>query len=191
MSKQLFTAADIRKIINSKHSSFLLLGKDDIVTPEAVDVARECGIELIREDNFKPTTPSGQQRIQKNLERITTLPPLKMVIGNSVILDPFGIGLASSGTNVRLKDVITAADGSSMAAGYMALDKGLFPWKLTYDEIDIILEGSLIITRDNISVNGNPGDVIFIPKNSEITFSTNDKVRFIYVAFPANWNQMQ
>jgi len=77
-----------------------------------------------------------------------------------------------------------------MATGYMSLDKGEFPWKLTYDEVDIVLEGELIIKRDGIAVHGKPGDVIFIPKGSNITFGTPDKVRFIYVAYPANWNEL-
>jgi ethanolamine utilization protein EutQ len=97
--------------------------------------------------------------------------------------------LATPGTNVHLKDVVTSADGSSMAAGYMTLDKGEFPWTLTYDEVDIVVEGELVITRGNVSAHGRPGDVIFIPKGSSITFGTPDRVRFIYVAFPANWNE--
>ena len=82
------------------------------------------------------------------------------------------------------------ADGSSMAAGYIALDKGEFPWTLTYDEVDIILEGELVITRGDVKAHGMPGDVIFIPKGSIITFGTPNRVRFIYVAFPANWNEL-
>jgi ethanolamine utilization protein EutQ len=104
-------------------------------------------------------------------------------------MDPFGAGLAAPEMKVRLKDVITSADGSSMAAGYMALDKGEFPWTLTYDEVDVVLEGELVITRDGKSVHARAGDTIFIPKGSKITFGTPDYVRFIYVAFPANWNE--
>lgn len=187
MAKQLFTAADIRKLVNSNHSSFLILGKDDIVTPEAIDVAKENRIELIREVNDVPNFTSSLPL--NNKFPAPTLPPLKVVLGSSVIMDPFGNDIAEPGTNVRLKDVISSSDGSPMCTGYMALDKGVFPWKLSYDEIDIIIEGTLKITRGDICVNGNPGDVIFIPKDSEITFSTEDKVRFVYVAYPANWNE--
>jgi ethanolamine utilization protein EutQ len=30
--------------------------------------------------------------------------------------------------------------------------------------------------------------VIFIPKNSSITFGTPGHARFVYIAFPADWN---
>mgnify|MGYP003382805043 FL=1 len=82
-----------------------------------------------------------------------------------------------------------------MAAGYMALHAtqpggGVFPWTLTYDEVDIVLEGELVITRGDEQVRGGPGDVIFIPKGSAITFGTPHYARFVYVAYPANWSEL-
>jgi ethanolamine utilization protein EutQ len=71
----------------------------------------------------------------------------------------------------------------------MALEKGEFPWTLAYDEVDVVLEGELVITRDGKSARARAGDTIFIPKGSSITFGTPEHVRFIYVAFPANWNE--
>ena len=189
MPRQFFTAADIAQLAHQQKTDFLLLSPDDVVTHEAVDLARALGVRLVRETgggsplNASPAPP-GRPAVP------VALPPLKMVLGSGVILDPFGEGLATPGTNVRLKDVITAADGSSMAAGYMSLEKGEFPWMLTYDEVDIILEGELVITRGGVAAHGKPGDVIFIPKGSSITFGTPSRVRFIYVAFPANWNEL-
>jgi len=189
MPKQLFTATDIRRVAREQKSDLLIISPDDIVTPEAVDVARELGVRLLQENPVIQAPVLGTvQSLRPNATPLS-LPPLKMVFGGGVILDPFGEGLATPGTNVRLKDVITSADGSSMAAGYMALEKGEFPWTLTYDEVDIVLEGELIITRGSTAVHGKPGDVIFIPKGSSITFGTPGQVRFIYVAFPANWNE--
>jgi ethanolamine utilization protein EutQ len=109
-----------------------------------------------------------------------------------VALEPFAAGLAPPGMNVGLKDVITAANGAPMAAGYMSLDapaqgRGEFPWTLTYDEIDVVLEGELVITRSREVIRGGPGDLLFIPKGSAITFGTPSFARFVYVAFPANW----
>src|SRR5512140_315549 len=102
-SRQLFTAVDIRRIHNEQHSEMLVLGAQDIITPEAVDVARELGLRLIREtgvDGAPPSQPGGM------------LPPLKVVHRVEVAMDPFGEELATPGTNVRLKDVITSRDGA-------------------------------------------------------------------------------
>ncbi len=180
--RQLFTAADIRYLTQTRKSDVLVLAPDDLITPEAVDVARELGVRLVRE-----SAPAGSPAPPASLP--TVLPPLKVVRGASVVMDSFGADLATPGTNVRLKDIITSGHGSPMAAGYMALDKGEFPWTLTYDEIDIVLDGELVITRGAEQVRAGPGDTVFIPKGSTITFGTPHRVWFVYVTFPADWNQ--
>src|SRR3990172_6197461 len=182
--RQLFTAADIRRVAREQKSDLLVLGHADLITPEAVDRAKELGVRLGREP--PPDRPPAA------IPSPTALPPLKFVRSTSVVMDAFGEGLATPNMNVRLKDVITSADGSPMAAGYMALDAsasggGEFPWALNYDEIDIVLQGELVITRGNEVVRGGPGDLIYIPKGSSITFCTPSHVWFVYVTFPADW----
>ncbi len=71
-----------------------------------------------------------------------------------------------------------------MVAGYMSLDKGEAQRTLDRDEIDIVLEGELVIQRGSEQVRGKTGDVIYIPKGSSITFGTTNWTRFAYVTFP-------
>ncbi len=107
-----------------------------------------------------------------------------LVRGNSVKpgkLD--GVG----GKPIGVADVIGAADNSSVAAGYMQWDNCSFPWTLTYDEINVVLEGELHITCDGKVYKGRPGDVFFIPKGAAIEFGSPGKVRFVYVTYPADW----
>ena len=188
MPRQLFTAADIRRLGREQKSTLLFLSPEDILTPEAADTARELGVQVVRESAASPP-PAGYAPPASRPVFSRPLPPLKQIFGGGVVLDPFGEGLASPGAKVRLKDVVSSADGSPMAAGYMAIEKGEFPWTLTYDEVDIVLEGELVIRRGEMTARGGPGDVIYIPKGSSITFSTPSQVRFIYVAYPANWNE--
>jgi len=187
VSRQLFTAADIRRLAHAQKTDLLVLGHTDLITPEAVDLAKELGVRLIREP---PAAAMPQGATSPSVPRPTPLPPLKVVRGAGVVMDAFGADIATPGTNganARLKDVITSGDGSPMAAGYMALDKGEFPWTLNYDEVDIVLKGELVITRGGEVVRGGPGDVILIPKGSSITFGTPSQVWFVYVTFPADW----
>ncbi len=179
MSRQLFTASDVRRIHSEQSSDVLVIGAADIITPEAVDVAKDIGVTLVRE-----TSPT----VQATSMCPGALPPLKVVQGGLVTMEPFGEDLATPGTNVRLKDMITSADAAPVAVGYMALDRGEFPWTLTYSEIDVILEGELVITRGTEVVRGGPGDSIFIPKGSKITFGTPSHTRFVYITYPADWN---
>lgn len=168
-----------------------MLGQADIITHEAMDVAYSLGMKVIREAEVD--SKSGNDALlnfaRSGSSLAANLPPLKVVRGASVNMEPFLDGPATPGTNVRLKDVVVTQDRSPMGAGYMALDKGEMKWTLTYDEMDIVLEGELVITRGVEQVRGNPGDVIYIPKGSSITFGTPSRTRFVYVVFPVNWNE--
>jgi ethanolamine utilization protein EutQ len=182
MPRQLFTAEDIRRLAR-EHAGTLLLAPDDIVTHEAMDVAVALGLKLIRETE----SASGLRR--EAPLTVQNLPPLKVVRMSNVQVEPFLEGRTTPGTNVWLKDVVVTQDRSPMGAGYMSLDKGEMQWTLTYDEIDIVLEGELVITRGSEQVRGKTGDVIYIPKGSSITFGTPNWTRFVYVVFPVNWNE--
>ena len=182
MPRQLFTAEDIRRLARAKTET-LVLGHDDILTHEAVDTAYALGVKVIRE-------AGATLGLRKEPLPVTSnLPPLKVVHLASVQVEPFLEGKTTPGTNVWLKDVVVTQDRSPMGAGYMSLDKGEMQWTLTYDEIDIVLEGELVITRGSEQVRGKTGDVIYIPKGSSITFGTPSWTRFVYVVFPVNWNE--
>jgi ethanolamine utilization protein EutQ len=182
MPRQLFTAEDIRRLSREKTET-LVLGHDDIITHEASDVAYALGVKVIREAG------SGTVVRKETLPAMPNLPPLKVVRMADVQVEPFLEGKTTPGTNVWLKDVVVTEDRSPMGAGYMSLDKGEMQWTLTYDEIDIVLEGELVITRGTEQVRGKTGDVIYIPKGSSITFGTPSWTRFVYVVFPVNWNE--
>jgi len=184
MPRQLFTAEDIRRLAREKAAT-LVLGPDDIVTDEASDVAFSLGVRLVRETE----SPSALR-----VDAAPSIPLLKVVRGASVQMERFLEGVEIPGTNTRLKDVVTTEDRGPMGAGFMALDAppggvGQMAWTLNYDEIDIVLEGELVITRGSEQVRGGPGDVIYIPKGSSITFGTPNRTRFVYVVFPVNWNE--
>ena len=183
MPRQLFTADDIRRLARERVET-LVLAPDDIVTHEATDTAFALGVKLIRE------TESASVLRKDALSSVQqTLPPLKVVKMANVQMDRFTEGKTTPGTNVWLKDVVVTQDRSPMGAGYMSLDKGEMEWTLTYDEMDIVLEGELVITRGSEQVHGKAGDVIYIPKGSSITFGTPSWTRFVYVVFPVNWNE--
>lgn len=180
MPRQLFTAEDIRRLARDRVQT-LLLAPDDIVTHEATDTAIALGVKLIRET--ESTVSLKREALSPNL------PPLKVVRMSNIQVEPFLEGKTTPGTNVWLKDVVITQDRSPMGAGYMSLDKGEMQWTLTYDEIDIVLEGELVITRGSEQVRGKTGDVIYIPKGSSITFGTPNWTKFVYVVFPVNWNE--
>lgn len=112
---------------------------------------------------------------------------IKLVKGGSV---RFGrLDGVEGDCRIGITDVVGAADGSSMGAGFMQWENAFFPWTLNYDEVDLVLEGELHIRQNGETLVGQPGDLLFIPKGSAIEFGTPSRVRFLYVAWPANWQE--
>lgn len=163
-----------------------MLGAEDVITQEAEDLALRLGVSLIRQQSAPLKAPQPP-----STSAMPALPALRVVKGSAVNLERFNVNPAAEAARTRLKDVVTSGDGSPMSAGYMSLERGGFPWTLTYDEIDIVLEGELVITRGQEAARGLAGDVLFIPRGSSIEFSTPTSVRFVYVTYPADWEQQK
>ncbi|EGT9957006.1 DUF861 domain-containing protein [Listeria monocytogenes] len=88
---------------------------------------------------------------------------------------------------VYTKDLVTLEESKRLGFGLMEMKDTTFDWFLDYDEVDYIIEGRLDVVIDGRTVSAGPGEIIFIPKGSQIKFSVTDEARFIYVTYPADW----
>ncbi|WP_283674507.1 cupin domain-containing protein [Butyricicoccus sp. Marseille-Q5471] len=104
---------------------------------------------------------------------------------DTVKCEPFG-----GQPGVALKDVVDLQEAPRMGAGVMEIDHTSFEWTLTYDEYDLVLEGTLEIEIDGRVISGGPGDMIYIPKNSHIHFQSPGFTRYAYFVYPANWQEL-
>jgi ethanolamine utilization protein EutQ len=164
----------------------LVVAPGDRLTPLARDVAAERGLRILHD----PAGPGerGEPDGGRAGGRRGARPRLHHVAGvDRLELDPFPADLHRPEMDVRLRDVLGAAQGIPMAAGVMSLREGSFPWDLDYDEVEYVIEGELHITTADQRVVGRPGDVIAVPKGSAITFGTPSWTRFLYVTYPADW----
>lgn len=174
-----------------------------VVTPLARDIARERGITLDPAQSIvaSPTRMAEDATLEHQVRTIvaailgsagedsplTGKHPVKLARQRSATLSPFDQPGPGPDQKVQVGDVITAADGSPMAAGYMTLTEGSFWWDFTYDEVQVVLEGELHLGGDGGDQVGYPGDIFFIPKGSRITFGTPSWTKFVYITFPADW----
>lgn len=109
---------------------------------------------------------------------------LKVVRGNSVKFDTFDTG--NPDAKVSYQELISK-DEASMSAGLLTIDHSKFDWELTYEEIDYVIEGTLTVTIDGRTLTAYPGDVLYVPSGSKVTWGSPDKAKVFYVTYPANW----
>lgn len=102
-----------------------------------------------------------------------------------VRLDKFPFPIESD--KVWLRDLLSLEESPRLGCGVMEMDHTEFEWTLSYDEVNTVIEGTLDILVEGRRVRATAGQVIFIPKNTKIKFSTPDKARWMYVCYPANW----
>ncbi len=80
------------------------------------------------------------------------------------------------GVNAYFEDIVGSGDPKApISCGLFKIEKGN-PLVYTYDYDDhkIILEGHIFFSDGENKVKGEQGDVLFFPKGSTITFSTDD-----------------
>jgi len=113
---------------------------------------------------------------------------IALVKGRSVVCEEFNTG--NPRDKVGLTEILTRRESPNMTTGFMTMDHTAFDWHLMYDEIDYVVEGTLDIIVNGKTYRGQAGDVLFIPRDTKITFSTPDKCRFFFVTYPANWDEL-
>ena len=101
---------------------------------------------------------------------------------------PFDTG--KGGDKVYLTDLFSLEESPRLGCGIMEMKASCFNWVLNYDEIDYVIEGRLEIIVNGKEIVGEAGDTILIPKNTAIQFSVPDFARFLYVTYPANWEDI-
>ena len=92
---------------------------------------------------------------------------------------------------VYTHDLFSLAESPRLGCGVMEMTRTTFPWTLQYDEIDYVISGSLTIYHGQHAVTAQPGELILIPKGSSILFSVPDRARFLYVTYPADWQNQK
>jgi ethanolamine utilization protein EutQ (cupin superfamily) len=80
------------------------------------------------------------------------------------------------GTHAFLEDIVASDDAKApIACGLFRMEKGnALTYTYDYDEAKIIIEGSMYVSDGASKVNAKVGDVLFFPKGSTITFTSDN-----------------
>ena len=113
--------------------------------------------------------------------------PVKFFRPEAQITEADRLDTGNPADRVYTHDLFTLEQSPRLGLGLMVMEKTTFPWKLNYDEIDYVLDGTLTIRTEQGEVTARAGEGILIPKGTSIEFSAPDHARFLYITYPADW----
>ena len=205
--KKLITVTDVKKAAEERKST-LYIEPGTIITPAAKDSANELNIRMIEETEHTQqareispvistawkadVTPELVAKIVKQVmaslpgsmqpEMIKESDPsgLRLVKGNTVIYEKFNTRKPND--KVGIKEILSKRESPHMKTGFMTFEKTNFSRDLEFEEINYIIEGTLEMTLNGRTYHGEAGDVFFLPKDTNVTFSSPDKVAFFFVS---------
>lgn len=160
----------------------------DLLKKDSLEIAVRKALDEIKasESTFQLVNQQANLSVASETS-VDSNAEIKLIRGKEVRCTrfPFEIGLAGRG--VFSKDILSIEESPMLGAGFMEIFGVSFPWTLKYDEVEYVVEGVLNITTKDQKITATEGDVVFIPKNTEIEFSSPSRARFLYVTYPADW----
>ncbi len=185
---------------------------DWVLTPGAIDWAKEQGLtlnwgDIKRYDQFRKTPDPITCKIQPaaKLEDADCLKLQQMIKATvNTLMHPdrnrhipqhvkaaeipdTPLETGKAGDKITLQDAISFTN-SNLCAGIMSFDHSTLPWYCGYDEIAYVLEGEYHLQVGNEKFIGHPGDVLYLPANSQVVFGDpNAYGKVFYVTHPADW----
>lgn len=130
-----------------------------------------------------------RQIVMEKLGQTSPCPVKKLCVPSLDVTEVDRMDTGNPTDRVWTKDLLTLEESPRLGCGLMVMERTTFPWTLNYDELDYVISGRLDILIDGHKVSAGPGEVIYIPKGSSIQFSVEEKARFLYFVYPANWQQ--
>lgn len=169
-----------------------IIGHNVMGQPGVQHISAQPGVSEASVSSGTETGNSKDQDLKKAVQKILgevlkpacENPKATHVKGETVVIQPFLE--APPGQKVGLVDVIDSRVGN-LASGFMTFDHSQLPWFLNYDEVDYVIEGEFVLEVEGQVFRAKPGDVVYIPKGSQVVFSSPTFCKVFYCTYPANW----
>lgn len=120
-------------------------------------------------------------------EEAGTCPVKKVSLASIACTEQDRLDTGDAAHRVYTHDLFSLKESPRLGVGIMEMEESTFPWTLAYDEVDYVISGALTICWGEKRITAQPGEVLLLPKGSEIQFSAREKTRFLYVTYPADW----
>ena len=93
---------------------------------------------------------------------------------------------AEGGDMAQLAQVSGTEDGTPLGCGFARMTKARIEWTVKYDEVLIVLEGSLKVHVDSQVLEAGPKDSIWLPAGTALVYEAEEAL-IAYAIHPADW----
>ncbi len=84
----------------------------------------------------------------------------------------------------RFARIVRQPLSGGLGFGILEVDDIDADWFINYDEIFYILEGNFRVVIDGEVFEGNAGDTIFLPKDTQLHYASTGKAKLLYFVHP-------
>ncbi|MEM6623682.1 MAG: ethanolamine utilization protein EutQ [Pseudomonadota bacterium] len=90
------------------------------------------------------------------------------------------------GDQAQVVEISGTSLGTPLGTGFARLARADIPWTVRYDEVLLVLEGTVTVRTAAGDLTARPHDCIWLPAGTELSYIAEDALVF-YAMHPANW----
>ena len=94
------------------------------------------------------------------------------------------------GDMASVSEVTGAQSGTELGTGFVRFRNARIPWTVQYDEVLLVIEGSVTIHIEDELIEAKAKDAVWLPKGTKLTYVSESALVF-YAIHPANWSESQ
>ncbi|WP_321384059.1 hypothetical protein [uncultured Enterococcus sp.] len=195
--KKLISMADMEQLLTEQKKE-CVVATDTIITPAAIDFAEEKGIRLIEQ-------PEMSNQIIAQLDSDEAVNSILQLLGNKDILqalitslkdDPYEAHQDESGVKIIYGKTVRMSSSQkdnkqlcgqvlvkkdTLEAGLLAIQDTDFCIKTKSEEVNLVLEGELIVKINEKAYKAEKGDIVSIPAGIQLERSAIGTAKIFYV----------
>ena len=92
---------------------------------------------------------------------------------------------------IRIARDVGTDISTTLAAGVVTFENCKHDWTVSYDEYLYCLEGELTIRIGGEAHVLKPGDGMWLPNGTAMTYEAKEKATAIFAVHPANWRELR
>lgn len=199
--KKLISMADIEQLLAEKKETCVLT-HDTIVTPAAIDLAEEKGIHFVTQESDpisnKATTSFDSNKIVNDMLQLLNNKEILHALITSLKEEPYDFEQDDSGMKIIHGKTVKMTSfeennkqvcgqvlfknvNETTEAGLLMIKATDFSIKTKSEELNLILEGNLVIRINGKTYTAQEGDLVSIPIGVQVERSATEQTKIFYI----------